>query len=64
MRTPKYSLVILFCRISRVSLYELKDHLISCFDLGCINKDIYDEGLNLIETAKVSINGYIKAKNE
>jgi|GEM_PF-4960340 len=40
-------------------MYELKDHLLSCLDLEYINKDTFNEGLNLIETAKIRINGYI-----
>ena len=28
-----------FYRISRASMYELKDHLISCFDFNYINKE-------------------------
>jgi len=48
-----------FYRISRGSLYELKDHLISCFDFGYIFKELFDEGINLIELAKKIINGYI-----
>ena len=51
---------IQFYRISRGSTYESKDHLISCFDLDYIGKELYQEGLNLIEKAKVSLNGYIK----
>jgi len=50
---------IQFYRISRGSLFELKDHLISCFDFGYINKDLLEEGKELIETAKISLNGYI-----
>ena len=48
-----------FYRISRGSLYELKDHLISCFDFGYIFKELCDEGINLIESAKKTVNGYI-----
>ncbi|MCG2716293.1 MAG: hypothetical protein L6422_08425 [Candidatus Marinimicrobia bacterium] len=44
--------------MSRASVYELKDHLISCFDLKFIDKIIYD-GLIIIEDAKKLINGYI-----
>ncbi|MFQ6115683.1 MAG: four helix bundle protein, partial [bacterium] len=43
---------IQFYRISRGSLYELKDYLISCFDFGYILKDFFGEGNNLIESAK------------
>lgn len=51
---------IQFYRISRASLYELKDHLISCFDLNFINKELKNEGEILIEDAKKTLNGYIK----
>ena len=50
---------IQFYRISRVSLYELKDHLISCQVLGYVKQDIVHKGQNLIETAKKTLNGYI-----
>ncbi len=51
---------IQFYRISRGSIYELKDHLISSYDFEYISKDIYDKGISLIEDAKVTLNGYIK----
>ena len=51
---------IQFYRVSRGSLYELKDHLISCFDNKFIDKEIYDTGMSLIEDAKYTLNGYIK----
>lgn len=51
---------IQYYRISRGSLYETKDHLISCSDLGYITEDLYKHGLELIEKAKISLNGYIK----
>jgi len=50
---------IQFYRIARASLYELKDHLISCNDLTFINNDLKIEGENLIESAKRTLNGYI-----
>lgn len=50
---------IQFYRISRGSLFELKDHLISCYDLGYIKAEVKDEGEKLIEAAKVTLNGYI-----
>ncbi|MDO8549142.1 MAG: four helix bundle protein [Ignavibacteria bacterium] len=50
---------IQFYRISRGSLFELKDHLISCYDIGCINDELKQKGEKLIETAKVTLNGYI-----
>jgi len=51
---------IQFYRISRGSIYELKDHLISCYDLGFVNKDIFEKGISLIEDAKLTLNGFIK----
>lgn len=59
---------IQFYRISRGSIYELKDHLISCNDLEYIDKQIFDDGIQLIETVKISLNGFInyvkKRKND
>jgi four helix bundle protein len=51
---------IQFYRVARGSLYELKDHLISCRDLDYVSEDIYQKGIELIEKAKISLNGYIK----
>ncbi len=48
-----------FYRISRGSLYELKDHLLSCNDFGYIKRELMQEGENLIESAKITLNGYI-----
>lgn len=50
---------IQFYRISRGSLYELKDHLISCNDFNYIDDRLKIEGEELIESAKVTLNGYI-----
>lgn len=50
---------IQFYRISRASLYELKDHLISTFEIGYITRELKDEGLKIIEEAKRLINGFI-----
>jgi four helix bundle protein len=49
-----------FYRIARGSMYELKDHLISCFDLKYIDRNALLKGISLIENAKVTLNGYIK----
>jgi four helix bundle protein len=55
---------IQFYRIARGSIYELKDHLISCFDLNYIDSALLDEGMDLIESSKIKLNGYINyAKN-
>lgn len=51
---------IQFYRISRGSLFELKDHLISCKDFNYVTKDLFNNGIKLIESAKVTLNGYIK----
>jgi len=51
---------IQFYRISRGSIYELKDYLISCFDFEFIDKEIFEKGISLIEDAKATLNGYIK----
>ncbi len=40
-------------------MYELKDHLITCLDLKYTEKDLFDEGILLIEEAKKTLNGYI-----
>ena len=50
---------IQFYRIARASLYELKDHLISCFDLKFINGELKIEGEEFLESAKITLNGYI-----
>ena len=54
-----------FYRISRASLYELKDHIISCLDLNYLDKRLFNEGIEFIEIAKRTLNGYIKfVKNQ
>lgn len=50
---------IQYYRISRASLYELKDHLIRCCDLGFINDELNKEGEKMIESAKRTLNGFI-----
>ena len=55
-----YQELLQFCRISRGSLYELKDDLITCLDLKYISRETYDEGLQLIEATKITLNGYMK----
>src|ERR1039458_4450825 len=50
---------IQFYRISRGSLYELKDDLIFCLDNNYIDRDKYDQGIKLLEDAKITLNGYI-----
>ena len=49
-----------FYRIARASLYELKDHLISCLDSEYIDEMLFEKGIDLIEQAKVKLNGFIK----
>jgi len=55
-----YQEEIQFYRISRGSIYELKDHLISCFDLKYLEDTTYLQGIDLIEKAKISLSGFIK----
>ena len=55
-----YQEEIQFYRIARGSLYELKDHLISCLDLQYIDAPLFDKGIDLIEEAKMKLNGFIK----
>jgi len=54
-----YKESVQFYRIARGSLYELKDHLITCMDLDYIDQNILQEGSALIEKAKISLNGFI-----
>jgi four helix bundle protein len=49
-----------FYRIVRSSLYELKDHLLSCIDLNYISDEEFEKALHLIESAKATLNGFIK----
>jgi four helix bundle protein len=48
-----------FCRISRGSLYELIDQLITSLDDGYITKKEYETGRDLIQKALPILNGYI-----
>ena len=50
---------IQFCRISRGSLHELVDQLITSKDDGYITNDEYEKGRNLISKALPLLNGYI-----
>jgi len=50
---------IQFCRISRGSLYELIDQLITSLDDGYITSEEYDTGRSLISKALALLNGYI-----
>lgn len=49
-----------FCRISRGSLFELTDDLITSIDEGFISKEEYELGRNKISNALALLNGYIK----
>jgi four helix bundle protein len=50
---------IQFCRISRGSMYELKDDLISCFDEKYISENSFNKGALLIVKGITILNGYI-----
>jgi four helix bundle protein len=51
---------IQFCRISKGSLYELIDDLITCKEDNYISEEDYNAGRTLIDTAIKLVNGYIK----
>lgn len=55
---------IQFCRISRASLYELLDHLITCLDNRYINEKIYHPLRTETITCIKLINGYIRYLNK
>ncbi|PXF56175.1 MAG: four helix bundle protein [Deltaproteobacteria bacterium] len=55
---------IQFCRISRGSLYELIDQLITSLDEGHITDGEYERGRELINGAQVLLNGYIRYLNK
>lgn len=55
---------IQFCRMSRGSLYELKDQLICSLDEGFIKTEEYEEGMELIDKAVALLNGYINYLNK
>ena len=52
-----------FCRISRGSLFELTDDLITSIDEGFISKEDYELGRNKVANALALLNGYIKYLN-
>jgi four helix bundle protein len=47
-------------RIARGSLYELKDHLVACLDQKYIDDTLAEKGNDLLEDAKVTLNGFIR----
>lgn len=55
---------IQYCRQSRGSLYELWDHLISCWHFKYIAEEEYNRGAELIESAVKVVNGYINFLNK
>lgn len=50
---------IQFCRHSRGSLFELKDHLIICNDEKIINEDTFKNTIQKINECLAVLNGYI-----
>lgn len=48
-----------YCRISRGSLFEIKDDLIICVDEKKVAESEIQEGLELLKNAIRSVNGYI-----
>jgi four helix bundle protein len=51
---------IQFCRISRGSVFEIKDDLYTCLNENMVSQNDIDDGLNLINHAIHSLNGYIQ----
>jgi len=51
---------IQFCRISRGSLFEIKDDLIICVDKKSVSDEEILEGMKLVNQAIHSLNGYLK----
>ena len=51
---------IQFCRVSRGSMYEAQDHLISCLDNEYINKEEYENIWDLSLSAIKILDGYIR----
>ena len=49
-----------FCRVSRGSMYETQDHLITCHDNGYITQDQYNGIWSLTENAIRVLDGYIR----
>jgi four helix bundle protein len=54
---------IQYCRQSRGSLYEVKDHFITCLDENFITSEEYAKGEALMDTAARLLNGYISYLN-
>ncbi len=50
---------IQFCRISRGSMTEIWDDLITCLDEKYISEEKFNEGVKLIQNAIKVLNGYI-----
>ncbi len=51
---------IQFCRISRGSVFELMDQLITALDDKYISEEEYKRGREMLEKSKNILNGYIK----
>ena len=55
---------IQFCRISRGSMYEAQDHLITCIDNGYIEEKEYNKIFNISINAIKVLDGYIRYLNK
>ncbi len=55
---------IQFCRISRGSMYEIQDHLITCMDNGYVSKEVYDKIWGLSMNSIKVLDGYIRYLNK
>jgi len=52
---------IQFCRQSRASVYELRDHCTTALDAGYLKKELYEELDGLAMSVIKLLNGYIRA---
>ena len=50
-----------FCRQSRASAYEVRDHLTTAFDQGYIRRPAWEETDKLARRVIQVVNGYIRA---
>ena len=50
-----------FCRQARGSIYELRDHMITCMDESFISKDEGSKLDAMLQRAAMLLNGYLRA---
>jgi len=55
---------IQYLRQSRASAYELRDHLTTALDAGCLSKEKFEELNELAKSVVRLLNGYIRSTKE